>query len=524
MISYISTAISALDSPKALAPFWVKDSIDNTGRTLMAASEGGKHEAREKFIEENGTSLFWLGGIPAFRFMVNKIADARGKIDTKIHFKRINTNGIQNYHADQLVETVLDANKKPVLDQSGKPLTKPKFSPEDLKGIELGGEGLEAIKQKLKNSGYIPNGAKGKYKVFHTGMTAASVLVNLLMLTVALPKLNQLLSRKIISKEINSTKNITNDLDNNSTQETNILPESETHENNTNPSFGGIKQALIDSFKPLKSFFDFGSLFNFTKMAEGAQMNVVNSMLLLDYGISGSRITFIPRDKNERIEYAVKEGGIILFFYYASDLIKKGLAKIAKTYHTPIALDYNIINDKDFAKKMKQNNQNDLFEFAKIAADDSDEVKELKIIKFIDNELAQVQDKVTHDKVFKNFTLQMAEKHDLLSIDYDTTLKKWTRNAKKYIETDKLFELNKNLEDFYQTAGKNISSTIDQTIRKTKIAKGLAVFGNIAICSVSLSILLPKLQYFIRKHRTQTSEAPGIKYYQELASKNALKV
>ena len=187
----LNTAISALDTPSSLLPFFVKDSFDVTGRTIMANNEGGKHEAREKFIEEAGTSLFWIGGIPTVRAAVDFFAGK--KIDPEIHFKRINTNGIQNYYADKLENALTNKEIK--------------FSPQDLEGIELGGKNLEEIQKKLTKTGYIPNKTKGFYKKYHLGVTTAAVLINLFVLSYALPKLNQLLSKTIIFKEVSDSKN-----------------------------------------------------------------------------------------------------------------------------------------------------------------------------------------------------------------------------------------------------------------------------------------------------------------------------
>lgn len=469
----INTVISSLDTPSSLLPFFVKDTFDVTGRTIMAKNEGGKHEAREKFIEEAGTSLFWIGGIPAIRAISNKIF--KNKLDTDIHFKRINSQGPQSYFA------------------------------KTIKGVELGGEKLTQIQKKLAGSGLQ------KYKNYHVGTTAASVLINLFMLTVALPQFNQFLSRKIISKEAKEKQNAQN------LQSINYSDAYDSNEqkqlNNNKVSFGSLAS--------LKDFFNVKDLLDFTKMAEKAQLNVQSSMLLLDYGISGSRVTFVPRNNNERLEYAIKEGGIILFFYYAADWIKKGFSEISnKLFKTPIDLDYKIISDKSFAQGLKNINKKELFGFV-------EKEDELNIIKFIDKQLAKVGKNVKKDSVFDNFTLQMAQKSGLIDVEFDNELQKWIRHSKKYIETEKIAKLNKNLKNFYEKAfeqNNNALSTdiINKVISKTKRAKTFAVFGNIAVCCASLSFILPKIQYMIREHRTNTKEAPGIKAYQELAEKKAL--
>lgn len=497
----LNTAISALDTPSSLLPFFVKDAFDVTGRTVMAQNEGGKHEAREKFIEEAGTSLFWIGGIPAIRAISNQIY--KKKLDTDIHFKRINSEGIQNYFANEVK-------------QDGKF----KFSAEDLEGINLKGKNLSEIKTKLTRSGYIANESKGFYKKFHVGTTTAGVLINLVMLMVALPQFNQFLSRKIISKEVQKNKKIS----------------SETAFGNNNNFDTFLNKAKGNNLKTkdkktnfgsLKDFVDFKNLFNFAQMAESAQLNPQSAMLLLDYGISGSRVTIIPRNNNERIEYAIKEGGIILFFYYAADIIKAGLAKVANKYFkTPIDLDYKVLNNHDFAKALKNNpDKNKLLQFADIA--EKDDKAELKVIKMIDQELEKTSKKTSKEKVFKNFTLQMAQKEGLIDVEFDDEIGKWIRHSKKYIQTDKVVDLNNNLKNFCEKAKENIKtgsfeSNIENIISKTKKVKMASIIGNLAICCASLSFILPKIQYMIREHRTKTANAPGIKAYQEMAEKNLI--
>lgn len=512
-ISIINTAISALDTPSSLLPFFVKDAFDITGRTVMAQNEGGKHEAREKFIEEAGTSLFWIGGIPAVRAIVNQMV--KNKIDPSIQFKRINSDGIQNYYADKLEETV---------NENGKDIKKSKFSKSDLEGIELGGEKLAEIQTKLSNAGFKVNETKGFYKKYHIGVTTTAVLVNLVMLTLAIPQLNQWLSRKIISKEVNGTKNEPKD---NSLETLSFGTKDKVELNdflNKSKSSQDKKQLNSKklSFGTLKDLIDFKNLLNFTDMAEKAQLNPVNGMLLLDYGISGSRVTITPRDNNERIENVIKEGGIILFFYYAGDIIKDKLAKAANKFlNTPIDIDYKILSSKEFQDKLKNpHNKEELLNFVSLEKDDAK--AELKVIKMIDKELANAPTDAKKEELFKNFTLQMAQKEGLVDVEYDDELGKWVRHSKKYIQTDKVIDLNKHLTAFYEKAFEKSETSIENVIAKTKKVKIASVFGNIAICSASLSFIVPKIQYMIREHRTKTKSAPGIKLYQELAAKKEL--
>lgn len=513
----ISTAISALDTPSSLLPFFVKDSFDITGRTLMANGEGGKHEAREKFIEEAGTSFFWIAGIPATRWIANKIYQK--KIDSNIQFKRINTEGVQNYFVDQL-----EVSAKNATYNNAPKNTQKKFSVEDLKGIELGGEKISKVKQKLSDAGFKPNLSKGFYKKYHLGVTATAVLVNLFMLSVAIPQLNQFLSRKIIASETKNKKNNNNPENKISTGST------EFEGNNKIENMKPEKTNKGVSFGSLKDLMDFKSLLNFSEMAEKAQLNPVNGMLLLDYGISGSRVTITPRNNNERLENAIKEGGIIFFFYYAGDVIKNKLANFAnKVLKTPIDLDYKVLNSNKFIDKLKQPHDKDaLLNFIELEKDDAN--AELKVIKMIDAELASSTKNSKPEELFKNFTLQMAHKEGLIDVEYDSQLKKFVRHSEKYIQTDKIIDLNKNLKTFYDQSleylnnSANANKTIENFISKVKKVKVGSIIGNIAICCASLSFIVPKIQYLIREHRTSTKSAPGIKMYQDLAAENKLVV
>lgn len=476
----------------------------------MANNEGGKHEAREKFIEEAGTSLFWIGGIPAFRAISNKIV--KGKLDTDIHFKRINCDGIQSYYADKLTQTVKE---------NGKDVVKNKFSKQDLEGIVLSGEKLSKVQDKLTKSGFVANVSKGKYKKYHVGVSTAAVLVNLFMLSFALPLFNQFLSRKIISKEVNAKQKNSGGIFFKANDKVNFSQFLEK----TQVAKTKKHDAKKPSFGSLKDLVDFKNLLNFTQMAEAAQLNPTSSMLLLDYGISGSRVTFIPRDNNERIEYIVKEGGIIMFFYYAADWIKKGFSALAnKAFKTPIDLDYKVIGDKNFVETLKAPHKKDeLLKFVEGLGEEAD-ANELKVIKFIDKELekAPIGDAASKGNVFENFTLKMAQKEGLIDVEYDSAVKKWIRHSKKYIETDKVVDLNNNLKNFYEKAFENGAKNIEKIVSKTKAVKAASVIGNIAICCFSLSYALPKIQYKIREHRTKTNAAPGIKLYQEMAEKNMI--
>ena len=56
----------------SLAPMVLKDTISNTAIVATYKKEGGKDDAREKAIEEYGTGVVWLFGIPTLKKLFDK--------------------------------------------------------------------------------------------------------------------------------------------------------------------------------------------------------------------------------------------------------------------------------------------------------------------------------------------------------------------------------------------------------------------------------------------------------------------
>ena len=65
--SVATSIISSLGSTSSILPVFVKDTIGNTGISYIFSKKGGKHEGREKVVEEFGTQAIWLFSIPAIK-------------------------------------------------------------------------------------------------------------------------------------------------------------------------------------------------------------------------------------------------------------------------------------------------------------------------------------------------------------------------------------------------------------------------------------------------------------------------
>lgn len=461
---------SQLNNPSSLGLFAIKDSVDNVSRIGMAYYEGykgktpesiesGKHEARERFIDEYGASIAWLGGVPLFRKIYKSAVFKLAKIDPDIHLKKI----------------LLDKGK-----QAFNELDKDSF------GNKL-----------------IDKAVKSKYKTHHIGMVLFSTVLPCLGISYILPKFNKGITEAILGdkKQKKALKNQSQD----------TLQLSKNAEV-TFASFNKNKDQL--KFK--------GGLTDIVvKTAQSSQHSPTNSMIALDLGISGGRIFSYARTLQERYETALKEAGIVFFFYYATDFFKKRIEQFADKKGLPIQLDSKVLEDKDLIKHIMDSKEiginnkltDNLPKFDPLTFADpkklneAEKAKQKELLKDLDNTVIKfIDDNLTNGKFkdgkFTNLGLEAARKTGLIEIEKDKN-GKFVRSFNKYVETLDVAHVFENLKTYASKISK--TETLEKTeefLRKTKNAKRAGAVINLAICSISLGFLLPKLQYVFRELMT----------------------
>lgn len=491
--------MSSLDNPSSLLLVGAKDSISVAGRTAMAYKEGskhskdsGSHESRERFIEEVGTSLVWLGGIPFCRWAFDKAASVIPRIkniNPNISLDKITSEGIQGFSHGMDSEKISNALK---LAKEGASQSKilEALGNQAKKVIALGNTLL--LKSGAEEKDFIKAGLnvldKTKYKQYHIAKLIATTLVPFVVLAYALPKFNQGLTKKLIEgkKEKEPTTNLAS---------VSMLGETSPQKHTT--AFSSFVEKHTQ--KPV-SFGGLGSILS--KAAAAAQINPVDNMLVVDFGISGSRV-INGRNKEEKAEVAIREGGIIFFFFFASKLIQNGLNGLAeKVFKKPIELDFKLLGDNSIVSQIQKavTDKNILGSFTK-------DHSEKGVISFINTQLKENKGKLS------DLTLKAAEKLGL--IDIVKINGKKMLNPTKFVETNKIVELTKALEKFTKSATNTAKNekAFNSFITKTKALKGTMTIMNILLCSLSLGYILPKLQYLFREHMTGTTEAPGLKTY-----------
>ncbi len=85
---------SILGNPKSLAPLGVKDSANCLGLTTASYITGKKEEAQDRFIDEAGTEVIWLGAIPAFKWGIDKTLFKVSGYDPKYDIRNLDNKDI----------------------------------------------------------------------------------------------------------------------------------------------------------------------------------------------------------------------------------------------------------------------------------------------------------------------------------------------------------------------------------------------------------------------------------------------
>ena len=75
---------STLGNPNSLIPLGVKDASSCLGMTAGSYVTGKEEEGVDRFIDEFGTEILWLGGIPAFKWLFDKTVFKAYGLDSKI--------------------------------------------------------------------------------------------------------------------------------------------------------------------------------------------------------------------------------------------------------------------------------------------------------------------------------------------------------------------------------------------------------------------------------------------------------
>lgn len=488
--------LSHLDSATSLAPVLVKDSANVTGRTIMANNAGGEHEAREKFIEEVGTGALWLGGIPLSRKIFDKTVFEKAGLNPEISIKKL----------PEIIEIDKVEEVKNIKSQQ--------FSIAKLEDLSKNAKvkGTALVKKYLKLN---------KIKFLVTTFIPFALLLGL-------PIVNQQLSKKIIlgraakEKENATCEPPVKTREREKPERIIAMPLS--FQKSTASEKFRIKSPALQKLQEnfLKNTLPSAKLPGKTKPAFGsigsavlnaatyAQVNPVGNLIMLDLGISGSRVTFVPRCNRERTEYGIKESGIIFFTFFAQKYMKKGFDYLAnKVLKKPIDLDFKILGSDAF-----KNGMNQALESKTVPETLTQIVKNPATVVDLEKEAFEFIQKNHANPKF--VTLHAAKE---IGIIKTTDKTKKVLDSVKYIEIKDVKKLGDDIGKFTRAILESGAKKSDDFIKSVKLTKAGFLAVNLAICAGFLGYVLPKIQYVYRKKVYGSDEFPGIAMYKEEAKK-----
>lgn len=285
--------ISAIGNNSSIYPLLVRDcGIENPiklgltyKQNLKDSKEMANNALRERAIDEYVCSAIWLGGIPVM--------------------DRICNWGIKKLGYDPNI----DANLLKENSKQGLKINIEKFK-------ENASKETKALEKVLNN--------KKTYEKLLAGKFVLSTLIPVLLMGVALPKMNFALTDKLRKRQ-------------------------ESKEVNQNTGTG--KEV---SFKG-----------NF--VATLANMSTVNKMAVTDGGLTIGRVS-TGRNRNERLELGFKMLGMMFLNFVAPKWIAKGFDTASnKLFNTNVNLDPKILNDKELLNAIKSDTlklpEKDIIEF-----------------------------------------------------------------------------------------------------------------------------------------------------------------
>lgn len=283
----------------SLAAMVVKDWIGDGATVYTYKKEGGKDDAREKFIEEYGTGLVWLFGIPAFKWLIDKTVYPLLKLNSKFD-PRVLDNKEQFERVSQIVKNSTSEAMKEQKEVFG----------------TLGNK--NGVFKKLTNAQMYKNSAIGKFLV--------STVISAVALSTIIRYKQKTTSERINNEFAKNKKNKSEDL----------LLKNNIDKNETFKTFTSKKQIDNTSFTGI-------NLAQF-------MYNPIKNTMILDGVITTTRLA--EARKGERLEVGFKEVCQIAFIYGLAKPLQKMFEAIGNKVNCPIELDPKLLFSKDLKTKI----------------------------------------------------------------------------------------------------------------------------------------------------------------------------
>ena len=459
-ISGVNLLSGLANNNDSLLPMMVKDAVSNGTIVYTYAKEGGKDDAREKFIEEYGTGVAWLLSIPFIKKVFDSTVYKKLNLNPDFDERLILSNkDIENNAKGQ--KTGFLANLKDKLFSVGVDKESALALQKDI--LAENNDVYTAEKQVfatlndkndvLKNIPFLKNLTNGQlYKsLFMAKFVTATALSAALLVKII--KLKQQTTEKRIQRDIQKN------------HASNVMLNKAISQNQTFQSFLG--NGKNEEEKPKEKEISFKG--GYQVLSAFAHNPILNNTIL-DGVISLTRLK--EARKGEKKEIALKEAFQIVFIYALAKPTQKLLEYFGDKFKKPVALDPKVLFDKN----LEQN----LPEILKEAKDVS---KDGSLVQNVYN-FAKANPKSPFiDALAKNGAINLITKEgETKGISY-----------LKPVSEDNIKTAISELEKLNGALKENSS------LKSIKAYKVFSVFANLAFGIWAMGVLQPKVAIFMRK-------------------------
>lgn len=299
---FINKITSTFGDHSSLLPLFTKDVVNSAGMTAFSYDAGGKIEAKDRFIDEFGTQAIWMGGLPFFKWAIDKTVYKMAKMNPNVD-----------------VRLLKDKEQLQTARNFAKTLTERK----DVTDI-------------LENT--VANASKAK-GLFLGKFAAATALTLASFFT--LVKVKQHYTKKEIEKQFWAKKS-----------------EQHFYTNNVakSPAFKAFLNVKEENAQKVNKNVSFKGL---ASTLSGFMFDPVKNLFIVDAGITGERLVN-SRTKTEFAETAIKEGSLLFFLYIAGRYVQKGIEKISeKFFKKPIDLHAEVLSSNYMRESIKSGKVNE---------------------------------------------------------------------------------------------------------------------------------------------------------------------
>lgn len=490
---------------RSILPVMLLEASVEAGRTYQAYQRGGYTEARERLTEEFIGAVFWFSGVPLFNKLIDKF------VGKKI-FKLPETD----------FDTGKDALRNPVKNYINK------------------------FQAALKN----PEQAEKMIARYKFGKVITSILLANALVGIALPKVNQAITRHILKKKVQTQDKPSND----KSQQKYSMNEFLDSSNKNNPSFNAISPQTLMS------------------LAYSFENNPKYGLISTDFGVWVGR-GYCARNKYERTEVLFRDMSSTYFYMFNMPVIAALLNKLedgktsrldtvaAKqvTNHLEEVLKVNggsmkpdafrafVTGNPDnkayitpsIAKALRENKGvMEVDKFIGLLDEVKSKYPEINLEKFKKNALgmSELQPKLGGKRiisekqiidVFTDGAINMPEflKNVFRCATSDQNL--FTKKISEagfdkefvFVSKETFLKKQKEIEQYIETIiqkakGGDITKALLKKVNRENYIKNAANWGiGFVISALFLSTIIPKIQYWITRKATGSNEFPGTADY-----------